>query len=83
MLLDTLGASFWGNMLVDKWVIRTSDGVMWAGDGVFRSRQTCKSIFKINLNTRLCKQNFGPVLLGVNHDVSFTSWATVIEIAES
>ena len=39
MLLGTLGASLMANVLAGKGSTRTSNGVVWDGDGVFGSKQ--------------------------------------------
>ena len=37
MFLVTLSGTFWGSMLTGKGVIRSSDGVIWAGEVVLRA----------------------------------------------
>ena len=37
MFLGTLSATLWGSMLTGKGVIRSSDGVIWAGEEVLRA----------------------------------------------
>ena len=37
MLAATLGASLLGNMLAVKGLVRSGDGVIWAGEGTVRA----------------------------------------------
>ena len=39
MLLHTLGASLWGNLLTDKGTIRAGEGTIRAGEGRIRAGQ--------------------------------------------